>query len=648
VSLTRIFAVVLSVFLLAVPRSIAYATDDIVFTTTRLNNPGSVIIKVGQAIGFDISGLIIPIFNDEEQIATPNHEPLAKWKDAFNRLFTPQNYKDDGKHIDWDANAEPVFYTGLYGAILRADADHSNHPLPTDCYISEKFEKSSDIPFAPLDFQKAREVDAWLGVDPVDPDPTTGVINWTLPSKTIGGMNPNEDCKKHELGFEMKPLENNLRQLAQFGSGTLIEGHEIVSLFTTVVKWIDGIRTEETEYDKEAKKNLVILTMKKMIPWYHTKTHDGGGPGNEAGPFSGNSPISGGWTAFTLREEDKKEMEDASLQPYEISVGGFPQKPMETSYDLIRQAAVRTEQARCYALPDTSQSSAGNVQNSWFIGGVPPEEPQCEPIPQCGEPPVFKGAASCNQCSPNMAGWAEPGTVPGNKLPDNLIKMVEEVGQAFGVPPASILAAMYHEGAFVSTQLDASLYQSGPFTGGDSWTNENVIKWSTCGQTMPNCPLEQNTFAKCNIGGSGGEQCGKAIVGTGVIPKWFWGNGGDSDIWNAVLEIDSTRTKETISPCNLLDSVAALGKALKIWGLYPRTPAQCYGRSMTSASAGSCSPSSWSEDKIVQSHVGLWVGSLAFCPDGSMSPPPEFGENSTDPGYADNKVLAPYKAFSCK
>jgi len=648
VSPAQFFAVLFLLFLLAVPRSAALATTDTVFTTTRLNNPGSVIIKVGQAIGFDISGLIIPIFNKEEQIATPDHKPMATWKDSFNEFFTPQNHKDDGKHIDWDENASPIFYTGYYGALLFADAEHSNHPDTPDCFISTRAEKSDDIPFAPLDFQKAREVDAWLGTSPVDPDPVSGVVNYTMPIKINNGMNAAEDCKKHEVGFEMNPLENNLRVLSQFGAGTRIVGQEVVDIFTTIIKWIDGVRTEERDYDEEPKKNQVLLTLKKRIPWYHMKTHDGGGPGNEAGEYSGNSVESGGWTAFTLREEDKKEMEDASLQPYKISILGFPQKAMETAYDLMRQSRVRAEQARCYALPDTSQSSTGNVQASWFIGGDPPEEPQCDPIPKCGEPPVFKGSSSCNQCSPDMTGWDEGDTVPGKKLPQNLINMVEEVAQAFGVPPASILTAMWHEGAFVGTQLDPRIYQSGPFTGSDNWTDENVIKWSTCGQTMPNCPLESNTFAECNVDGPGGEQCGKAIVGTGMIPKWFWGTGGENDMWNAVLDIDPTRTKETISPCNLLDSVAALGKALKIWGLYPRTPAQCYNRPMTSATSGTCSPSSWSEDKLVQSHVGLWVGSLPFCPDGTMTPPPEFGENSVDPGYADNKVLAPYKAFSCQ
>src|SRR3989338_7001836 len=127
---------ILVLFLFITPSGSVLASTDTAFTMTRLNLVGSVIIQVGQAIGFNIDGFITPIFNKEKQIAAPDHEPTAKWKDAFNEYFTPQNYADDGKHIDWDEKANPVFYTALYGAILKADAEHSNHPPDTECYIS--------------------------------------------------------------------------------------------------------------------------------------------------------------------------------------------------------------------------------------------------------------------------------------------------------------------------------------------------------------------------------------------------------------------------------------------------------------------------------------------------------------------------------
>lgn len=351
-----------------------HATTDKSFTTVRLNKFGSVVIRVGQAIGFNISGLITPIFNKEKQIAAPNHEPTATWKAAFNEYFTPQSYRDDGNHVDWDADANPVFYTALYGAILKADAEHSNHPDPTDCYISTNPEKSADVPFAPLDFQKAREADAWLGTNPVNPD-TNGVVDFNLPSKTIAGMNSGEDCKKHDDGFERNPLENNLRALSQFGTGTLIEGHEITDIFTIITKWVIDHWVEETIWKEEPKYNEVLLTMKKNLPWYHIKTHDGGGPEDEAGEYSGNSAISGGWTAFTLREEDKKPVVPASLQPYEIKILEFPQKPLEASYDLMNIAQVRMQQAACYVTPYTPKN---NPQADAALGGIIKIQDECQ------------------------------------------------------------------------------------------------------------------------------------------------------------------------------------------------------------------------------------------------------------------------------
>ncbi len=632
-----------------------HATSDKAFTTLRLNKFGSVVIVLGTKFGFDIGGLISPFFTKLGDIAVPDFKPTADWLSGAKGFITPQQYSDDGKHINWDAGANPIFYTALYGAILKTEAPHGTKEISPECIISTGNEKSDDLPQDANDnFQRAREYDGWLGINPVDPD-DNGIVDFNLPPVQLAGMNSAEDCKKHELGFEQPPVEHDIRSFSQFaGNGTKIEGQEL----TTIMKIVEFFNrlTGETELREEPEtemhKDDVILTKDVKQPYHSIQCHHGGCPGNESGEYSGKSSETGGWTAFLLREEDKKPFMSSSVQPYKIKIVAFEQKPGDFSYDVKNISDRRTEQAACYVVPDTSNTTQGDAQAKAAIGGNKDRriDPMCKPTPPIcdGAPPVFKGSSQCNQCSPNMSGWAEAGTVPGNKLPENLIKMVEEVGQAFGVPPASILAAMYHEGAFVGTQLDPGLYQSGPFTGADNWTDANVIKWSTCGQTMPNCPLEGNTFKECNIDGGGGEQCTKAIVGTGVMPKWFWGNGGDSDIWNAVQKIDPTRTQEAISPCNLLDSVAALGKALSIWGLYPRTPAQCYGYNMTSASAGTCSPSSWSDDKIVQSHVGMWVGSLPFCPDGTMAPPPEFGSNSTDPGYATSKVLNPYNAFSCK
>lgn len=638
---------ILLIVSLIFPLPVAHATTDKAFTTVRLNKFGSVAIVIGNKFGFDISSFIIPLVEGEEkEIQTPDFFPGADFKSRISNYNIPQNKVDVGKFIPWSEN-NIITLTSLYGAILDTDAEHSDHPEATDCIISEDLETSSPLTWAPTHFWNGQFLNGMLGIRPVEPNDGNGGVNFNRPNLALAGMNPAEDCKKHDPGIDLRPLENFTPILSHFGEGTNIFGHEVVTIMQTVIKIINGEPTEVEEPETEPHKDEVILTKDQKQPWFNFMCNDYWCPGEETGDDSSNTAKTGGWTNFLLPPKDQEKVLAASLQPHDVEVLGFPQRPLLTSFDAFNQSQVGMKKAACYSTPFTGEDK--NIQKDAALGGIETIVEVCNVKPAvCGEPPVFTGSSSCKQCSPNMSGWAEPGTVPGNKLPDNLIKMVEQVGEAFGVPPASILAAMYHEGAFVSTQLSPDIYQSGPFVGADNWTDANVIKWSTCGQTMPNCPLQDNSFANCHVGGSNSEQCSKAIVGTGVIPYWFWGTGGSSDIWNAVQKIDPSRTQETINPCNLLDSVAALGKALSMWGLYPRTPATCYNRPMTSSSAGTCSASSWSDDKLVQSHVGLWVGSLPFCPDGTMPPPPEFGNNSVDPTYDTAKVLNPYKAFSCK
>lgn len=353
-----------TLLLLTLTRSVEASTDT-AFTTTRLNKFGSVTIRIFNTFGFNIDGLVHPIFTDEDQLAAPDHEPTARYKNEFIKYMTPQQFRDDGQHIDWNPNANPVFYTALYGAILKTDAEHSNHPLPTECIITETYEQSSDVPFAPLDFQKAREADAWLGLDPVNPD-ESGVVNFNLPSKVIKDMDPNEECKEHDPGFTLPPIENDAVKLARFGPGTEVEGYETESIFETI---INAIGEEITKYAEEPHKDDVLLTMKKRMPWYHVLCHDGGCPKNEAGDFSGNSPTSGGYTAFTLLEKDKiPPTIAASEQAYEIRVGPFPQKPLLASYDIKNQSEIMQKRAACYMVPDTSLTPMGNIQKTVGIG----------------------------------------------------------------------------------------------------------------------------------------------------------------------------------------------------------------------------------------------------------------------------------------
>jgi hypothetical protein len=495
----RIVIVALLVATLVIPYHRAFATDDTAFTTTRLSRVASVVVEIGNSIGFDIFGFIIPIFNKEKQIAAPDHEPTAIWKEAFNEYFTPQNHKEDGKHIDWAP--DQLEYSALYGAILKTDAEHSNHPPPTDCIISTGPEISSPIPFAELDFQKAREADAWLGINPVDPD-ETGVIDYNLPPKIITGMDGAEDCKKMDPGVELTKVENNARRLSQFGEGAIItqdQAHEIDMIWITIWKLIKGVWTEVSKLLEEPNPQGVILTMKKRLPYYHIMCHDGGCPPNEAGEYSGNAAESGGYAAFTLREEDKKPLEDASLQPYEIMVAGFPQKPLLASYDIRNQSETRQKQAACYMVPDTTGASYGDVQAVTAIGGKLNINSECKPkLALCPIDLVEQGQAkSSGSCNLSNTGSytssdaylteQEKAALP-NGIPPLMKKVLEAAGATYNVPASVLLGTMLEEGSFSHADVW-------------SWSDETVRQFSDCTikDPMPSC----EAFAHPTTGAKG-------------------------------------------------------------------------------------------------------------------------------------------------
>lgn len=625
----RCFLILLTATLLSFPTSSALATDDISFTTTRLNDFASTAVWISNKIGFDIGGLIVPIFTKEKEIATPDFQPTAEYKKSFVEYFTPQNYKDDGKHIDWDEQENPIFYTALYGAILKVDAEHSDHPEPTDCYISEKMEKSSDVPFAPLAFQKAREADASLGINPVDPD-ENGVIDFNLPSAVIGGMKGAEDCKKHDAGFERTKLENESKQLAEFGGGTSIWGSMTTTIMIAVTKIIQGVETVIQDYLHVPEKREVILTMKKKQPYHSIQTHDGGGPEREAGKYSGNSAKSGGWAAFTLREEDKKEVPSSSLQPYEITVAGFRQKPLEAAYDLFNISQVRQQQASCYMVPDTTNTSLGNLQDNVAIAGDTgnkiPIKPECEPIvAKCPIDLIAEGAAktssSCNLCNTGSYTSSntyltplEKGSLPSG-IPPLMKKVLEAAGATYNVPASVLLGTMLEEGSFEHADVW-------------KWSDETVKQFSDCTikDPMPSC----DEFAHPVTGAKGP---------FGFIQNW-WDNyietGGpykayESDpAWKEVL---ANIPKGNITQCNFVDAAFTAARELgeDQSHLYvPGLPGSCpVNGSSVSIYTGNDRPqscSSWSQERVVLSRL-------------------QYGDRVCSTGIG--RMVSTYKGISC-
>jgi hypothetical protein len=174
------------------------------------------------------------------------------------------------------------------------------------------------------------------------------------------------------------------------------------------------------------------------------------------------------------------------------------------------------------------------------------------------------------------------------------------------------------------------------------FTDENVRKWSTpveCGgEPMPGCDPNDKSSSK-------------SFAPFGFLPYWFYKGNLDVGLWAAVQKFDPTRNSiDTVSHCNFLDAAFAASKNLQLFSGFSRTPSSCYGYNMASGvRPGSCSTDSknWSDDKIVQSHVGYWIGITPWCPDGTGGPtPPDLGNNVPLPNYA-RDVLSNFKSAKC-
>ncbi|KKP32012.1 MAG: hypothetical protein UR21_C0003G0045 [Candidatus Woesebacteria bacterium GW2011_GWC2_31_9] len=221
-----------------------------------------------------------------------------------------------------------------------------------------------------------------------------------------------------------------------------------------------------------------------------------------------------------------------------------------------------------------------------------------------GEPISFGETeiGNCDQTTlPNIPDATEQSCkVCGYSLSPTFKKIIESAGQTFGVPGSVILGTIYHEGAF---------------SRGIDWSEENVIKWSLCGGEVPGCDKNATSVAQ---------------IPFGWIPYYFY---GDDSLWSAVQKIDSTRTKATISPCNVLDGIYATAKALSVWsgGLstsvkypthldptqaYSQFPDTCYNWNLNNGTGAVMSCDLWNENTVATSQVGY----AGYCPEPGKHP----------------------------
>lgn len=359
----------LMLFFLCTPTTTISASDNTAFTTTRLNKVGSVLVEAGQTFGFNLSDLIIPFFTKDKEIAIPDFEPANEFTFKINQRIFPQAFIDQKKVNHW---TNSIILKSLYGAILKTDAEYSDHPPPSDCYISTGLQKSTDVPYAASLFENVETIDALWGLMPKNPN-ENGVLDFNRIDMPLASMNPGADCKRHDEGIELPPVPNNLTSLSTFGSGTpWIIGTIQQTVTQLVMIIINKIETWIEQTITEGTQDGVILTEKKREPWFEMLCHVLKCPGNELGDATEGLDLKGGVANAFLSPEFQKPVIAAGVHPIEVSVLGFKQRPLETSYDNENQADWGLGLIGCAASPDSLQSKLS-------VGKTRPISPKCGP-----------------------------------------------------------------------------------------------------------------------------------------------------------------------------------------------------------------------------------------------------------------------------
>ncbi|KKS96226.1 MAG: hypothetical protein UV71_C0001G0100 [Microgenomates group bacterium GW2011_GWC1_43_13] len=185
-------------------------------------------------------------------------------------------------------------------------------------------------------------------------------------------------------------------------------------------------------------------------------------------------------------------------------------------------------------------------------------------------PTLPPASGDCKLGTLGMVGSANLSSLP------TLVSIVEAASQNYDVPPGLILGVMFGEGAF-----------NGGSSAKYEWTEENVKKWSTGCESMPNC--SPDTFPS-----------------TGVVPFFeaYW-----NKIKDAVKVVDPDRVP---SPCNLMDAVFALAKDLNQSqnGSGAFSGRTCYGIPLNAGFGGS-SNCSW-DGSDYETAIRVWEFGTAY------------------------------------
>lgn len=489
-------AVVITVLLLYALRNgrPVYASENI-FTTTRLVDFASTIIRVSEDFGFHLYNYIVPSYTKENENAYVDYEPYAITMSKFSTRAEPGTFRPNNKIIDWTTE---IVRTSLYGAILKASAPHGENVTSDECYISEGLQKSSPVLYLPLLLQSAKFVNSRYGLFTMDVN-ENGKYNFDKPSPPLIGMNPNEDCKKHNLGEPAEPFGNDQVALSSFGNGSSQQVGIVATMLFDMYTWITetftnpsgttGTKTTK-DWDEENAKQEVILTKKIAQRNNPELCHLGSqtcSPRNMTDSVEGLQRTGGVFSGFVAAKA-QVQVDPNCVVNDKVTLLGFPAGKMENAEMNCNMAKKGMEQGGCMVV---SGSQDGKFQKSAVYGTAEKgehidqscgnEKPVACPIDVI-EKGLSKTSLSCSL--KNTGSYTSSNTYLTdleksslkNGIPPLMQKVLEAAGSTYNVPASVLLGTMLEEGAF-------------EHAGTWDWSDETVRTYSDCTvkDPMPSC-----------------------------------------------------------------------------------------------------------------------------------------------------------------
>lgn len=354
--------VLCTIILLTQPTTIAIASANRTWSTTKLNDWASVAVVIGNQFGIDIIGKFIHTFyTKQDDIAVPDHEPLAIFQKKLTQYYTSDWFTSNNKINPF---TQKIIISSLYCAIISSHTKYADSN-PTVKYILSdpgSVEKSDPIPFANESFQASEWLAASKALYEKNPN-ASGILDFNWPDRILAGISA-EDCRKHREGEDNEPIPAGLTSLAHFGGDAFVFGFMPVTIMEWVSHIVQGVATLIERPIITPVRNSVVLTQKSMNEYFSHHCYVGKCPGDEVQDETANLDKQGGYTNELLPYDEKRSIKTFANTYYDIYIDGFGKAAsLQDSYNVYNNAKEYIKMYGCAGTPDGYQKNVSLSSN---------------------------------------------------------------------------------------------------------------------------------------------------------------------------------------------------------------------------------------------------------------------------------------------